>query len=89
MSSKLDHFTFYVDKDKFEKVVVSAKGHQAFSPFKAPTQRSRFALTSAFIDSKAWYLAALAPLKYEKIADFGETVGLGVKPSKEEIHGTL
>ena len=35
-----------------------------------------------------WYLAALAPLNYEKMFDFGETVGLGEKP-KADVSGLL
>ncbi|KAF2485263.1 glyoxalase family protein [Neohortaea acidophila] len=31
-----------------------------------------------FQEVVAWYLAALAPLKYEKLADYGVVVGLGV-----------
>ena len=34
-----------------------------------------------------WYLAALAPLKYEKLRDFGETVGLG--SSKADVGPSL
>lgn len=31
----------------------------------------------------SFYLAALAPLNYEKLLDFGETVGLGAKPKAD------
>lgn len=31
----------------------------------------------------SFYLAALAPLNYEKMFDFGETVGLGAKPKAD------
>ena len=31
----------------------------------------------------SWYLAALAPLGYEKLLDFGETVGLGARPKAD------
>lgn len=37
----------------------------------------------------AWYLAALAPLNYEKIFDFGQTVGLGSKPKADVSNQTI
>lgn len=90
MSSKLDHLVFYVAKDQFEKVVVSLVTCKApFQPRKCFRQRLENFADIWFMILKAWYLAALAPLKYEKILDFGETVGLGARPSKKDDAGSI
>lgn len=89
MSSKLDHLVFYVAKEHFEKVVVSiVKVSEPLRTYNVCNRGLRLLLRLYFMTRKAWYLAALAPLKYEKLMDFGETVGLGAKPSKNS-HAAL